>query len=130
MCTKNGPDKIFPVVNFVFSHDGPFGLEFGLVLVWSAPGSWPHRLKVSEGLRHGGYKEALSPELPLSPGDDRHMGSAQIRSPRVWESIHRSLACASAIQPLDQPFRSLVSREGDQGGGGGVRPNSIKRIEK
>ena len=53
-------------------------------------------------------KEAPSPRLPLPWG--RHMGSAHatfdpqgLGTPR--DSIRRSLACASAVQPLDQPFR-------------------------
>ena len=29
LCTKNRADKIFPMVNFVFPHDGHFGLEGG-----------------------------------------------------------------------------------------------------
>ena len=29
LCTKNGPTRFFPMVNFVLSHDGPFGLEGG-----------------------------------------------------------------------------------------------------
>ena len=35
-----------------------------------------------------GRKEALSPELRLSPGDYRHMGSAHaaVRSPGVWDA--------------------------------------------
>ena len=77
---------------------------------------WPHRLKVSEGLRHGSAKK-LFPRSYLSPGNCRHIGSAHaaIRSPgfgTLRESIQRSLACASAAQPLDQPFCA--------GGGGGL----------
>jgi hypothetical protein len=57
-------------------------------LVWLAPGPWPHRLKGVRRPKAWGAKKLylLSPELPLSPGDYRHMGSAHaaIRSPRVW----------------------------------------------
>ena len=54
-----------------------------------------------------GRKEALSPELPLSPGDYQHMGSAHaaIRSPppefgMLRESNQRSLARSSARERL------------------------------
>ena len=64
-------------------------------LVWSAPSPWPHRLKVSEGLRHGSAKKLYARSY-LSPGDYQHMGSAHatIRSPgfgTLLELIHQTL---------------------------------------
>ena len=61
--------------------EGEEGGRFGLV--WSAPDPCPHRLKVSEGLRHGMQRSSIPGYLsPLV----RHTGSdhAAIRSPRVW----------------------------------------------
>ena len=46
-------------------------VRFGLV--WLAPDPWPHRLKVSEGLRHGNAKQ-LHPRSYRSPGNYQHMG--------------------------------------------------------
>ena len=72
LCQK-WPESIFPFVNF--SHDGHFGLGgggglwFGLVwfgLVWLAPGPWPRRLKVSEGLRHGAQRSSLPAATSLA----------------------------------------------------------------
>ena len=67
------------------SMAGDAGSGRGGGLVWSAPSLWPHRLKVSEGLRHGSAKK-LYPWSYLSPCDYRQMGSAHavIRSHRVW----------------------------------------------
>ena len=49
---------------------GGTGARFGLV-----PGPGPHRLKVSEGLRHGSAK-TLYPQSYRSAGDSRHVGCA------------------------------------------------------
>ena len=54
------------------------------------------------------FTEALSPWILLPWGRCMGLAHAVFPPPGVGmprESIHRSLACASAIQPLDQPFR-------------------------
>ena len=83
-----------------------FGLVwFGLVwfgLVWLAHGPWPHRLNVSEGLRHGSAKK-LHPQSHLSP--PAIPGTWGLPMPRfahagfgtLWESNQRTLACSSAV---------------------------------
>ena len=95
--------------------------RFGLV--WSATGPWPHRLKVSEGLRHGAQRSSIpgATSLPWRLPAHGVCTCAAIRSPgfgtlREW--IQRSLACSSDVQPLDQPFRG-AGRGGPKVGGGG-----------
>ena len=87
-----------------------------------APGLWAELCRCSpapgprQGLnRRPHFTEALSPGLPLPWG--QYMGSAHavfappgFGTPR--ESIPRSLACASVVQLLDQPFRSATLRPG------------------
>ena len=71
-----------------------------------------------------GRKEALYPDLPLSPGNYRHMGSAHaaIRSPKVWYApgIDPPISCLRLGCP--HPFRGDGGADGEcvDGGGGGV----------
>ena len=85
----------------------PYSLPQGLVRSGSRSTYLSLALRLSNRWTNHSVK-ALSPELPLPWG--RYMGSAHaIFAPpgfgTLRESIHRSLACASAFQPLDQPFR-------------------------
>ena len=63
------PDQIFPFVNFVFSHDGHFGLEGGGGVPPSSYGVWPfssgHCFVTPRG--GGGGFGALTPGRPTTP---------------------------------------------------------------
>ena len=100
------------------------GVWHGLVWFGWHPARGP---TVSRCLRAWECKEALSPELPLPWQSPAH-GVCPCRDPltqgliRSGNRIHRSLACASAVQLLDQPFRVggvLVGWGGGFGGGWG-----------
>ena len=94
------------------------GVWFGLV--WLAPGLWPHRLKVSEGLRHGSAKK-LYPWSYLSPGDYRPWGPPMPRfaHPGVIRSGFRSTDHSLATRLSNRWTNISVPLEGALGGAGG-----------
>ena len=107
------PELPLPMGRYMGSAHAVFAPQ-GLVL----PGNRSKHLSLALRLSNRWTNHstiALSPELPLPQG--RYMGSAHavfappgFGTPR--ESIQPPLACASAVQPLDQPFRSATLRPG------------------
>ena len=59
------PDQIFPVANFVFSHDGHFGLDGG-----GPGGVTPPPPAVYGHSNAGGGRQAGSVGLPVGPSGD------------------------------------------------------------
>ena len=111
--TTTGPDVTLYPQSYLSPGGGtwvrpmPFSLPQGLVRPGNQSPDLSLALRLSNRWTNHSVK-ALSTELPLPWG--RYMGSAHavfappgFGTPR--ESIPRSLACASAVQPLDQPFR-------------------------
>ena len=88
-------------------------------LVWLAPGPWPHRLMVSEGLRHGGQRSFWSLELPLSLAitGDGSRPKLRFAPPRIWYAP--GIEPTTSRWPIHYPTAGPTIPLG--GGGGGLR---------